>query len=83
MKKLALYFVVGFLWDGIVTLDVVCVAKGWVAFTGVTTWVLTYLSFTMYDRLVSREGMDRLGVQALAIGSSLGAMLGTYWAIGQ
>ena len=77
MKKYIVLWVGGFFWDAILTLDVVFVADRQWFLTGLTTFVITVLSFTMYDKVINKDGMDYRGMCALAFGSSIGAMIGT------
>jgi hypothetical protein len=66
------YFIIGILWDAIVTLDVIFTAQINPLGSAITTLILTLLSFFMYSKLIDNGEMRKKEVFSLAFGSAVG-----------
>ena len=74
-KKLLFLFLMGILWDGIITLDVVFTARLMIPWAMVTTFAITVISATAYGAVIGDQGGKILRVLTLASGSAVGAGL--------
>lgn len=74
--RLGGWFILGLVWDAVITLETRLIVMGWVIPVGITTFGLTVGAFTVYDKLVG-GGLRWPELLALACGSSVGAMLST------
>jgi hypothetical protein len=68
------YFLLGLVWDAIVCIDLIATAHGLWFLAGITTIILTVLSFEVYDKLVAK-GLKRPLIYSLATGSAIGTMI--------
>lgn len=77
MKRMPLigWFLVGLLWDGILTFDLLFTANELVLAAGFTTFTLNVLSFTVYSRIISRTDNRLSTILAISSGAAVGAML--------
>jgi len=70
---LVLFFVAGFLWDWLITLDLLLATRGkWIA-TSVTSAALTVLSMTVYAYVIVIDGFQWGRIIALALGAGVGS----------
>jgi len=69
-----IYYCVGLIWDATITFEILAVGRGWATVVAVTTFFLTVLAYEAYNKLVG-EGMKRLEIYSLALGSATGAYL--------
>ena len=76
MKKMVIVFVGGFLWETVLTLDMVAVANDSVLMAGITSWTITMLAVKTSGLVYTGDGADRRGTRVLAIASAAGAMFG-------
>jgi hypothetical protein len=71
-------FSYGLIWDGLLTVDVIVTATYRVAWAMTTTAIITLISFTAYDKVIGRAGVDWKRLAILATGSAVGAGVTTY-----
>lgn len=71
-------FVYGVAWDAILTADVIVTATYKILWAMVTSAIITYISFSMYDRVFKNRTINRRRLYALIAGSGCGAGLMTY-----
>jgi hypothetical protein len=75
IRDYAKLFVGGFLWDAVITLDVLFTAEKRYLAVAATTFAITVISATVYEKVLKRDGLDRKRLIALATGSGIGAAL--------
>ena len=68
-------FVGGFVWDAVITLDVLFTANRQYFAVAATTFAITVISATLYDKVLRQDGLHRGRLLALATGSAIGAAL--------
>lgn len=72
-KRLALLFLAGVVWDGVITMDVVFTSHLMIGWAMVTTFAITVISATAYQTIIGEQGGKILRVLSLALGSAIGA----------
>lgn len=71
-------FIVGLLWDALVTVDVIVTADRSPFLAGLTTIILTIISFTVYSKVIEKGELNWKKLMWLAMGSGLGTVLSVW-----
>lgn len=74
-KRLALLFLAGFVWDAVITLDVLFTSQIVIPGAMVTTFAITIISATAYQTIIGDQGGKVPRILSLAAGSAVGAGL--------
>lgn len=77
-KDCLILFGAGAVWDAILTADVVVTAQLKIPWAMATTAAITIISFSVYDRVIGRAGVDKRRLAILAAGSAFGAGITTW-----